>query len=119
MIVNEAPATSANATVLPYNCKVQAYIDRGDYDTFRFDFPGGKMRITSDSGLDLVADLWDAKGNRLARDGEDAKKDFLIEKDLPPGTYYIQIRFMYHAGEGPYNLILGNGTGPLFREARP
>jgi hypothetical protein len=117
MIVNEAPATSANATVLPYKCKVQAYIDRGDYDTFRFDFPGGKMRIASESNLDLVADLWDSKGNRIARDGEDAKKDFIIEKDLPAGTYYIQIRVMFHAGEGPYNLILGDGSGPLLREA--
>ncbi|MCX5805456.1 MAG: hypothetical protein NT010_05220 [Proteobacteria bacterium] len=117
MIVNEAPATSANATVLPYKCKVQAYIDRGDYDTFRFDFPGGRMRIASESNLDLVADLWDAKGNRIARDGEDARKDFIIEKDLPAGTYYIQIRVMYHAGEGPYNLILGDGSGPLLREA--
>lgn len=119
MVVKEAPATSANATVLPYNCKVQAYINRGDYDTFRFDFPGGKMRIASEGNLDIVADLWDAKGNMIARDGQDAKRDFLIEKELPMGTYYIQIRFMYHAGEGPYNLILGDGSGPLYREANP
>ncbi len=120
LVIGEAPTgTSAGAPLLPYNCKVQAYINRGDYDTFRFDFPGGKVRIASEGGLDLVADLWDAKGNRLARDGQDAKKDFLIEKDLPPGTYYIQVRFMYHAGEGPYTLILGNGRGPLYKEANP
>ena len=119
LIIKEAPATSGNATVIPYNCRVQAYINRGDYDTFRFDFPGGKLRVASQGNLDIVADLWDARGNRLARDGQDARKDFLIEKDLPPGTYYIQIRFMYHAGEGPYTLILGNGSGPVFKEANP
>lgn len=119
MVIKEAPATSGNATVIPYQCKVQAYINRGDYDTFRFDFPGGKVRIASQGNLDLVADLWDSKGNRIARDGQDTKKDFIIEKDLPPGTYYVQIRVMYHAGEGPYTLILGDGSGPVFREANP
>jgi hypothetical protein len=116
-IVKEAPATSGNATVIPWNSTVHAYINRSDYDTFRFDFPGGRMRIASRGGLDIVADLWDAKGNRLARDGETSAKDFVIEKDLPAGTYYIQIRFMYHAGEGPYTLILGNGASAVLREA--
>jgi hypothetical protein len=75
------------------------------------------MRIASQSGLDIVADLWDTKGARLARDGQDARKDFLIEADLPAGTYYIQIRYMYHAGEGPYTLILGNGASAVLKEA--
>jgi len=116
-VVKEAPATSGNATVIPYNSTVHAYINRSDYDTFRFDFPGGRMRIASQSGLDIVADLWDAKGARLARDGQDTRKDFLIEADLPAGTYYIQIRYMYHAGEGPYTLILGNGASAVLKEA--
>lgn len=116
-IVAEAPATSAGATVIPYNSTVRAYINRSDYDTFRFDFTGGRMRIASRGGLDIVADLWDAKGNRLARDGQDARKDFVIEANLPAGTYYIQIRYMYHGGEGPYTLILGSGSGPVLTEA--
>jgi hypothetical protein len=116
-VVKEAPATSGNATVIPYNSTVHAYINRSDYDTFRFDFPGGRMRIASQGGLDIVADLWDAKGARLARDGQDTRKDFLIEADLPAGTYYIQIRYMYHAGEGPYTLILGNGASAVLKEA--
>ncbi|MBP7528990.1 MAG: hypothetical protein KA801_13760 [Syntrophorhabdaceae bacterium] len=119
LIIKEAPTTSGNAAVIPYNCRVQAYINRGDYDTFRFDFPGGKLRVASQGNLDIVADLRDAGGNTIARDGQDARKDFLIEKDLPPGAYYIHIRFMYHAGEGPYTLILGNGSGPVFKEANP
>ncbi|HOW55183.1 MAG TPA: hypothetical protein PLR60_11080 [Syntrophorhabdaceae bacterium] len=118
LVVKEAPATSSGAAVVPYNCKVQAYINRGDYDTFRFDFPGGKMRVASQGDLDIVADLWDEKGNRLARDGQDAKKDFVIEKELPPGVYYIQIRYMYHSGEGPYTLILGDGSGSVYREEK-
>lgn len=117
MIVKEAPVAQGDAVIIPYNCKVRAYINRGDYDTFRFDFPGGKIRIASEGGLDIVADLRDAKGNTLARDGQDTREDFLIEKDLPPGTYYIHVRFMYHAGEGPYTLILGNGSGPVYKEA--
>ena len=36
---------------------------------------------------------------------------------LPAGAYYIQIRYMYHGGEGPYTLILGNGSGPVLTEA--
>ena len=71
------------------------------------------MRISSRGGLDIVADLWDSRGNMVARDGQDAKKDFAIEKDLPAGVYYIQIRYMYHAGEGPYTLILGDGSARI------
>ena len=117
--VKEAGRTSADATPVPYNSTIQAYINRSDYDTFRFDFPGGKMRIASRGNLDIVADLWDSQGKRLARDGQDAKKDFFIEMDLPAGTYYIQIRYMYHAGEGPYTLILGDGNAAVLKEANP
>jgi hypothetical protein len=53
----------------------------------------------------------------LARDGQDPGKDFHMEKDLPAGTYYIQVRYMYHAGEGPYTLILGNGNAASLKEA--
>jgi len=115
--VKEAPAYTGNATVIPYDSTVHAYIDRSDYDAFRFDFPGGKMRIASQGGLDIVADLLDSKGNRLARDGQDTRKDFLIEANMPAGTYYVQIRFMYHAGQGPYTLILGNGSSAVLKEA--
>ncbi len=117
--IKEAGRTSADAALVPYNATIEAYIDRNDYDTFRFDFPGGKMRVASRGNLDIVADLWDSRGNMLARSGQDAGKDFYIEKDLPAGTYYIQVRYMYHAGEGPYTLILGDGNAAFLKEARP
>lgn len=117
--IKEAGRTSADAALVPYNATIEAYINRNDYDTFRFDFPGGKMRVASRGNLDIVADLWDSRGNMLARSGQDAGKDFYIEKDLPAGTYYIQVRYMYHAGEGPYTLILGDGNAAFLKEAGP
>jgi hypothetical protein len=118
-MIKEAGRTSADAALVPYNATIEAFIDKNDYDTFRFYFPGGKMRIASRGKLDIVADLWDSGGKMLARNGEDAGKDFSIEKDLPAGTYYIQIRYMYHAGEGPYTLILGDGNAAFLKEAKP
>jgi hypothetical protein len=115
--LSEAPATASNEyPLLEYPCRVQAYIHRGDYDTFRFKFQGGMLRIESQGGLDIVADLWDDKGNRLYRAGEDSKADFIMEKELPSGIYFIQVRYMRHGGEGTYALIFGNGTGSVYQE---
>ena len=115
--IGEAGPTPADAAPVPYNSTIDAYIDRNDCDTFLFGFPGGKMRISSRWDLDIVADLLDCDGNLIARDGQDTKKDFSIEKELPEGMYYIQIRYMYHAGEGPYTLILGDGNAARLKEA--
>ena len=114
----EAPTSVTGAPVIDENGRVEGFIAKSDYDTFRIDFRGGLLRVASESSLDLVADLRDAKGTIVLRKGHDdgGAKNILIEKKLQPGTYYIHIRVMYHGGEGPYLLMLGDGKGPLYHE---
>jgi hypothetical protein len=115
--IPDAPVTASAAyPPLAYPSRIRAHIHRGDYDTFPVEFPGGTLRVASQGGLDIVADLWDDKGSRLARDGEDGRADLVIEKEVPPGLYYVQVRYMRHAGEGPYSLVLGDGSGPVYQE---
>ncbi|MDD5393519.1 MAG: hypothetical protein PHE17_10925 [Thiothrix sp.] len=118
--IPDAPTTADNTSpALAYPSTVKAYIQRGDYDTFRVEFPGGKFTVSSQGGLDIVADLWDDKGNRLARAGDDAKADFtLTQADLPAGIYYLQVRYMYHAGEGNYSMVLGDGGNATYQEQK-
>ncbi|MDQ7825116.1 MAG: hypothetical protein RDV48_20105 [Candidatus Eremiobacteraeota bacterium] len=116
IFLQEAPISGTGAPVVPYNCKVKAYINKGDYDTFRVDFKGGHFKASSQGSLDLVADLWDARGRSMARAGQEGGANFTLEKELPAGTYYVHIRVMHHGGEGPYVLVLGNGTAGEYKE---
>lgn len=99
-----------------YNSVVEAKMTSKDYDTFRFNFPGGKFVCYSLSKLDLVADILDQEGKSIARSNDhENTKNFRFERNLKPGIYYVQIRVMRHAGAGPYYLVLGNGR-KFFKE---
>jgi len=117
-VLAEAPTSRANAPGVAYGSRVEAYIDRGDYDTYRIDFQGGVLKARSEGDLDLVADLLDAGGKLVARNGHEGNRNFTIERSLPAGTYYIVIRVMHHGGEGAYTLALGDSSGKEYRESR-
>ena len=57
-----------SATTLEYDSRLKGYIKRGDYDMYKFYFPGENLRAYSRGNLDLVADLLNDKQERLARD---------------------------------------------------
>lgn len=73
------------------------------------------MLLTSAGQLDLVADLLNDRGELLARSGADSRQ-FRIEGDYPAGRYILQVRVMYHAGEGSYELRFGSGNTCVLRE---
>ena len=84
---------------------------------YKFFFPGGNLKAYSKGNLDLVADLFNAKQEQIARDRSSGSgNNFMFQGQYPAGLYYIQIRVMYHGGQGPYELILGNGQGWSFIE---
>ena len=107
----------AQALKVGYPAAIQATMSQGDYDTYLFDFEGGVFHAHSKSGLALVADLLDAEGKFLAR-AMATGGTFQFDQNLPPGRYGIIIRVMNHAGSGPYELMLGSGAGPRYREGR-
>jgi hypothetical protein len=101
-----------------YPSRVEGYMSQGDYDMFVFDFPGGSFTALSTGGLNLVADLWDARsGKSIARAMALSGSLSMTMPSLPPGRYGLQVRVMNQAGTGDYGLVLGGG-GKLYREAR-
>ncbi len=90
-------------------------MSQNDYDTYLFDFPGGAFHAQSQSKLDLVADLLDGEGKKLAQ-ARATNGSLQFNQNLPKGRYGIIVRVMNHAGTGPYSLLIGLGPGPIYRE---
>lgn len=116
-VVPEVGQSYAQALLVGYPATIQASMTQGDYDTFLFDFAGGHFQAHSRSTLDLVADLLDSEGKMITR-ARANNGTFTFSQDLPAGRYGIIIRVMYHAGAGNYELLLGSGAGPSYREQR-
>ncbi len=104
--------------LVTYPSRIEGYMAQGDYDMFTFDFPGGAFTARSTGGLNLVADLWDARsGKSIARAIATSGSFSFTMPNLPPGRYGLQVRVMHHAGSGDYGLELGGG-GKVYREVR-
>jgi len=117
--IAEAGTWFPGAATIEYDSHLKGYIKKGDYDMYKFYFPGGTLKAYSKGNLDLVADLFNAKQEQVARDRSSGSgNNFMFQGQYPAGLYYIQIRVMYHGGQGPYELILGNGQGWSFIEDR-
>lgn len=115
--VPEVGQAYAQALKVGYPATIQAFMTQGDYDTYLFDFAGGTFHAHSVSQLDLVADLLDAQGNMIAR-SRAVNGQFSFNQSLPAGRYGIIIRVMYHAGSGPYEVVIGAGSATRYRERR-
>jgi hypothetical protein len=112
----DAGTNNNDAARIPYNCRIDGALARGDYDAYTFEHSGGTFRASSEGNLDLVADLIRASdGETLARSGVDTPQ-FNIEGDLDAGRYILTLRVMHHAGAGPYGVILGNPGSCIVEE---
>ena len=96
-----------------YPSVIQARMGVQDYDTVLFNFAGGPFHAHTSSQLNLVADLLDAQGKMITRA---VGGNLQFNQNLPAGTYGIIVRVMNYAGTGPYELVLGSGTGTTYRE---
>lgn len=110
-VLKEVPTARGEAPLISYNSTVSARIEpRGDYDTYRFYFPGGKFSCYMQGDLDLVADLVGDSGKLVERQGhQDSRPGFKFSRELSAGYYYLHIRFMHHGGTGAYAVVLGDG----------
>jgi hypothetical protein len=108
--IGDAGTNNNDAALIGYGCRVDGHLRQGDYDNFTFFFPGGALRAWSSGGLNLVADLLDSKGQKLARSGVDTPQ-FDIQGNFPAGKYFLQVRVMHHAGAGSYRIHLGPDSG--------
>jgi hypothetical protein len=113
--LGDAGTSNMEAARISYGCRVDGTLRQGDYDNFAFYFPGGAFRARSAGGLDLVADLIDSQGQRVACSGVDTPQ-FDPQGNYPAGQYYLIVRVMHHAGAGPYQVQLGPDTGCLVSE---
>ena len=112
----DAGTNNSDAAAIRYNCRIDGALASGDYDAYAFDFEGGTFRARSESNLDLVADLIRASdGETLARSGTESQA-FTFDGPLDAGRYILTIRVMYHAGAGPYDVVLGEPGGCVVEE---
>ena len=104
---------SGGATAVAANSSTPGKIaDVGARDRFRIDLPEqGELRIGTAGDTDTVGRLLDQHGQVLAEndDGGDGL-NFRIERVLPPGTYYADVRgyqFFFTGETGAYSLEVG------------
>ncbi len=103
----DAGGQNASAALVPYNCRINGAVSKGDYDFYTFNHPGGKLAIKSKSSLNLVADLIRASdGGLVERSGVDTPQ-FKFGGNIAAGRYILAIRVMNHAGAGAYKVNVG------------
>jgi len=109
----------ANAAELHYNITISGRMEKDSSPAFKFDFPGGDFVCYSTGELDLAADLLDANGRKIDWDNNSgAGKNFRFERVLDKGLYGLRVRIMPNGGEGPYEIILGDGTQGRFPDKK-
>ena len=89
---------------------------RGDVDRFWFQVStAGRVRLQSSGVTDTYGFLYDAFEIELERNDDSGPgNNFLIDRHLDAGTYYVQVERHHHAGVGPYQLHLsGDASGVL------
>ncbi|MCD6338941.1 MAG: pre-peptidase C-terminal domain-containing protein, partial [Verrucomicrobia bacterium] len=100
----DSPAT---ATVVTPGSSIDGNIESaGDEDYFRIDLmQNGMLIVYTTGGTDTYGSLLDSSGDELATDddsGED--RNFLIERRVTAGTYYVRVRHYSSADRGMYLL---------------
>ena len=96
-----APST----ITLPYTSTGEAISPAGNEDYFRFELKQRSIVVASTTGsVSTAGRLHDAAGKRLAADDNSANNNFLIERILPVGTYYLAVSAADPATDGDYTL---------------
>ncbi len=104
--------TRATATRISLPSTTAGTIDPGeDEDYFRFEVAASSAVVMESVGdLDVVGTLFDAEGNRIARNAHGAGyPNFRMERTLDPGTYYVRVH-SNGAAPGAYALHLRTGA---------
>ena len=100
--------TRAGATAVPAaSSTVFAALDAGDVDYFRIQLTqASTLRTTSEGRVDTVGTLLSAEGVALATDDDSgARRNFLIERPLAAGTYFVKVEG-FESATGSYALVV-------------
>ena len=90
---------------LPYTSTGEAISPAGNEDYFRFKLKQRSIVTAFSTGsVSTVGRLHNAAGKLLAADDNSANNNFLIERILPVGTYYLAVGAANPAADGDYTL---------------
>ena len=104
--------TAATATTVAASSTTLAALDDDgdDVDYFRIELPQpGSLRVESTGSVDTFGTLTNESGALLAEDDDGGTRlNFLIERDLEAGTYFIKVEGSnrHGAGTGSYALAI-------------
>ena len=122
-MVEPTQGTAEPALELPSEVSL-LHIDFGrDRDFFQFEVPAGSprwVRIYTSANINTLGRLYDSDEIELEiNDNHGAGDNFLIDRDLEPGTYYVGVWGRYTDTTGPYRLHIsvGDDHGNLFATA--
>lgn len=97
----------ATATLLNLGSSVEGVLDgNGDRDLFRLEIPwSGLVTIASSGSIDTTATLLDVNGDLIAMsDDEGVGLNFLFERELEPGTYFVAVEGYLPDTQGAYTV---------------
>jgi hypothetical protein len=81
---------------------------KGDLDYFKFTVSKlSKLELYTTGSTDTFGSLFDETGSLIAKDDDTGiDKNFQINSDINPGTYYIEVKDFYYDKTGDYSLML-------------
>ena len=100
--------TTATATAVPAaSSTLFAALDENDADHFRIQLTqASSLRVASEGGVDTAGALLSAEGVTLAEDDDGGyRHNFLIERTLAAGTYFIKVTGN-NSAVGSYGLVV-------------
>jgi len=108
------------ATAISANSGTSGNIEvAGDNDYFRIVIPtSGKLTVSTTGYTDTYGYLLDSNGQELNKDDESGgSPNFLINRDVGAGTYYVRVKNYYADRTGSYTLLSNfvQGTPSLAR----
>ncbi len=103
-------ALSDGGTLVPGGRTEGRLVRGGGGNRYTLTLGGGPTTITSDGTADVTAKLVDAQGTEVARDDDGGEGyNFLLEADLPAGTYSLVIEHCCLGG-GRYGVSVSGGN---------
>ncbi len=92
----------------------------GDEDFFKVTLvTAGTLTLRTTGTLDTTGTLLNASGTELVSDDDDVDSNFRIERQLTPGTYYLQLGTYLNDATGNYVLVSTFVPEPFFALSSP
>src|SRR5207244_10157943 len=107
VLTDEHGNTTGAATSVGINSTTSGVINyAGDNDFFRVNVSeAGHLTVNTTGNTDTYGYLLDGSGNQITYNDDSAGPNFGIERNVTPGTYYIQVRhYSAAAATGNYQL---------------